>query len=200
MSGTSTPVVEIIAVAASEVELYGCPYCGYRSFFSNVSGGGSACCRCGECEKQFVVLAEGVEQSNIGIGGGDSEAVYPKLQPHPRHGTPSHGAPDKKPDNGEFFNSRGIGLDTTPGCFVCGGDAGLHNNIAAFVQCKAAGERVVVMFKTGARLDYREHSPDRVQVKIGACKKHAKKLERLETLTAAANGVITAEMVTQAKG
>lgn len=54
------------------------------------------------------------------------------------------------------------------------------NNIAAFVQCKEAGERVVRMFKKGARLDYRDHEPDRVQVKIGACDTHLPNLVRLE--------------------
>ena len=72
------------------------------------------------------------------------------------------------------------------------------NNIAAFVQGKTAGERVVAMFKTGARLDYRDYEPDRVQVKIGACNRHKANLERLDGLTS--DGVLTQDMVTQTMG
>src|SRR5690242_8192451 len=99
---------QTIAVAASEAKLYGCPYCGYRSFFSHISGGGAALCTCGECDKGFFILADGVEQSTIGIGSQGGETIYPKLQSHPRHGIPSHGTPDKQPEGGgEFFRSRG---------------------------------------------------------------------------------------------
>ena len=100
---------------------------------------------------------------------------------------------------GELFNSRGIGLDRTPGCFICGGDTRLCNNIAAFVSDKASGERVVAMFETGAFLDYREYSPNWVQVKIGACKAHVANLERLSELTREAHGVIRPEMIAEAK-
>lgn len=100
---------------------------------------------------------------------------------------------------GELFNSRGIGLERTPGCFICGGDTRLYNNIAAFVESKASGKRVVAMFETGAFLDYREHSPNWVQVKIGACKAHVANLERLSDLTRQAHDVITPEMIAEAK-
>jgi hypothetical protein len=114
-----------------------------------ISGGGAAIWACGseECGKTCCVLAKGVTKSTIGFGD-----FYPELQEHPRRGIPSHGRPDKKPENeGEFFHSRGIGLDNCT-CFVCGThdrDGKGHtmlNNIAAFVQCKEAGERVVAMF------------------------------------------------------
>ncbi len=190
---------ELIAVAASEIKLHGCPHCGFRSFYAHISGGGAASCTCGECGKGFFILADGVEQSTIGVGSKDSETIYPKLQPHPRRGTPSHGTPDTQPEGGgEFFRSRGIGLDNTPGCFICGRGPGLHHNIAAFVQCKQSGERIVGMFQSGARLDYREHSPDRVQVKIGACDQHKQNLELLDTLTSRAKGVLKAAMISEA--
>jgi len=181
----------IIAVAQNEVKQFGCPHCGFRSGSMPMSGGGSGIWNCGECGRECVVLAEGITKSSIGIGD-----EYPELQPHPRRGTPSHGTPDNQPDEGgEFFRSRGIGLDQTPGCFICGGDDGLNNNISAFVQCKAAGERVVAMFTHGARLDYRESEPDRVQVKIGACDTHKAHLEKLCELTAQ-DGTITEAKVT----
>ena len=78
------------------------------------------------------------------------------------------------------FGVRGIGSDNTPGCFICGGEQGLYSNIAAFVESKADGEKVVRMFEYGARLDFRSREPDWIQVKIGACKKHTINLERLE--------------------
>jgi len=71
----------------------------------------------------------------------------------------------------------------------------MRNNIAAFVQCKDAGQRVVDMFKHGAWLDYRVSEPDRVQVKVGACDKHKKNLQKLDELTSSADGVITSEMI-----
>lgn len=183
-----------IAVAAKEVEQFGCPYCGYRSGTSPISGGGTTVVICSECDRSYAVLAEGVISSTIGFGD-----LYPELVDHPRRGTPSHGRPDKQPEQGgEFFWPRGIGLDVTPGCFVGGGKNGLRNNIAAFVQCKAAGERVVAMFHRGARLDYRDYEPDRVQVKIGACKRHLLNLRRLDNLTRACGGIITAEVVQMA--
>ncbi len=180
-----------IAVAGEEVEKFGCPYCGYRSGSSSISGGGTSIVTCGECHQTYAVLAKGVKRSTIGIG-----SYYPKLTDHPRWGIPKHGTPDKRPElGGEFFRSRGIGWDYTPGCFVCGGETGLHRNIAAYVQCKEAGERVVAMFPQGARLDYREYEPDYVQVKIGACTKHRRKLERLHNLTVKHEGVILETMV-----
>jgi len=88
---------------------------------------------------------------------------------------------DQLLENESFsFHSRGIGLDNTPGCFVCGGNQDLYNNMAAFVQTKDEGEKVAKIFQTGARLDYRPSEPNWIQVKIGACKKHLPNLERLD--------------------
>lgn len=185
------------AIAVSEVELreFGCPYCGYRSGYAPLSVGRAALWKCGseECGKPCCVLAEGVNRSPIGFGD-----FYPEIQAHPRRGTPSHGQPDEKPEGeGEFFRSRGVGLDTTRGCFVCGGGKGLRNNIAAFVKCKEAGERVVAMFSKGADLDYRTSEPDRVQVKIGACDMHLPNLKKLDELTR--EGVVTNTYISEAR-
>jgi len=192
----NSKVQQPIAVTAEETQKWGCPYCGYRSGSSMISYGGASIVDCGECERSFAVLAEGVTKSTIGFAG-----FHPELQEHPRKGTPSHGKPDKRPEDGEFFSSRGIGLDDCT-CFVCGThdrDGLGHtmlNNISAFVQCKEAGERIVGMIQRGARLDYREHEPDYVQVKIGACDKHLPNLELLNKLCS--DGVIKLERVTAA--
>ena len=161
--------------------------------------GGTAMLTCGDCKRGFAALAEGLTKSTIGFAG-LRETYYPELAPHPRIGIPSHGRPDTQPkDGGEFFASRGIGMDYTPGCFVCGGEEGLYSNIAAFVRTKAAGERVVNIFTYGARLDYREFEPDHVQVKIGACETHLRNLEKLHRLTEEKDGVITQGIVSEAR-
>lgn len=188
----------MIAVSNEEMERWGCPHCGYRSGSMNISCGGSGIWRCGECTRSSCVLAPGVTEAAFTVG--DNE--QPKLQDHPRRGIPSHGRPDKRPEghgeSAEFFHARGIGTDITPGCFVCGGDKGYYSNIAAFVQCKEAGERVVKLFARGARLDYRDFEPDRVQVKVGACEKHKPNLEALCSLVVP--GILTYEIVQAATG
>jgi len=189
--GTNEPQT-IVAISAADLQKFGCPYCGYRSGYSPISGHGAAAWDCGECGRTCCILGEGNTKSSIGFG-----SFYPELQDHPRHGIPKRGRADKQPDcGGEFFRSRGIGLDITPGCFVCGGDKRLLNNIAAFVQCKEAGVRVVNMFQQGARLDYRDFEPDRVQVKVGACNAHLPNLRRLDELTR--DGVITSVHISEA--
>jgi plastocyanin/ribosomal protein L37AE/L43A len=185
---------EVIAISITDHEKFGCPSCGYRSGYTPISRGGSALWICGDgrCRRSCCILADDVTSSTISIGG-----IRPRLVQHPRRDIPSHGRPDKQPEGGgEFFHSRGTGLDVTPGCFVCGGYESLCSNIAAFVQCKEAGERVVAMFSHGARIDYREYEPDRVQVKVGACAEHRHNLERLHSLVA--DGVLTSEKIAEA--
>lgn len=87
------------------------------------------------------------------------------------------------------FNSRGIGSDTCPGCFVCGGNERLLSNIAAFVSSKEHGEKIVKWFKQGAWLDYRDWEPNYLQVKVGACEKHLPNLQKLDK-TVSSYGVI----------
>jgi len=181
-----------IAVNWRDARAYGCPYCGYRSSSSHISCGGCSVATCGDCRGVFHVLADGLEESAVSSKG----EGHPKLQDHPRAGIPSHGRPDRHP---EFFYSRGVGMDHTPGCFICGGEAGLHANISGFVQCKAAGERVITMFETGARLDYRDFEPDYVQVKVGACEKHKGALEALHQKTKCC-GVISEDIIKKAAG
>lgn len=192
---------ERVCVAQGELAQFGCPYCGYRSGTMPIQAGGWGSWCCGDCGKGCDVLADGVEWTNM--------TTHAKLQKHPRFGIPSHGRPDKRPDGGgEFFRARGIGLDSTPGCFVCAkprrtddpAKSELMNNIAAFVQCKDAGERVAEMFNkraSSARVDYREREPDRVQLKVGACDAHIKNLKILLLLTEL-SGVVTDEIIAEA--
>lgn len=118
--------------------------------------------------------------------------------PHPRKGIPAHGAADRRPDCGEYFSSRGLGMDGRLECFVCGGAPLMRDNIAAFVACRAAGERVVELFGGKARLDYRDFEPDRVQVKVGACDEHKGNLEALH-LSTSSDGVITERRIAEAR-
>lgn len=187
-----------IAITIASLNQFGCPYCGYRSGTTPMSFGATVLWQCSECGKSCHALADGTTKSSISVGD-----IYPDLERHPRHGTPSHGTPDLKPgDGGEFFRSRGIGMDRVD-CFICGTQdrdgtgRSVLNNISAFVQCKNAGERVVAMFPQGARLDYREFEPDRVQVKIGACDKHLSNLGMLDVLTR--NGIITEAHIAKAR-
>jgi hypothetical protein len=181
-----------IAVAASELAQWGCPYCGYRSGYTPISGGGAAVWSCGSCHQSCIILDDDLTVSPIGVGG-----EYPTLQDHPRRGTPSHGTPDTPPaEGGEFFRSRGIGLESRLSCFACGREEYMLHNIAAFVQTKESGERIVALFTAvngGARLDYRDHEPDRVQAKVGACDDHQSNLIALDKLCR--DGRITAERI-----
>ena len=192
-----------IAVLGSEMEQWGCPRCGYRSGHSTLSVGSCATWHCDECHYDCILLAEGLTMSTIGVGTGiKDDFVYPELQEHPRKGTQKHGRPDTRPEEGgEYFHSRGIGMDSGLRCFVCMSKPTQHflDNIAAFVTTGDAGQRIVAMFDSfrgGARLDFRESSPDHVQVKIGACPRHRPNLENLQT--ACEDGRITAERITEA--
>jgi len=180
-----------IAVRDRELAKWGCPHCGYRSGTTPISGRYTAIWRCGDCHKQTAALGADITVSAIACAG-----VYPTLQEHPRKGTPSHGRPDCRPAQGDYFSPRGIGNDQTPGCFICGGPEKVYNNISGFVRHKDAGQRVVDLFKQGAWMDLRKREPDRIQVKIGACDVHKGNLVHLESLTR--NGVILAEHVQEA--
>jgi hypothetical protein len=178
----------MIAISSTDAELYGCPYCGYRSGYEPTQVYVTEVIVCSECKGLFAVLAQGVTKSTCGFG---------ELQPHPRGCTPKHGAFDTWPKTGgEYFRSKGIGFDGTAGCFVCS-VRNARYSLTAFVKCKRAGERVVSMFRRGARLDYREYQPDWVQVRIGACEKHREYLKLLHRWTRKADDVITNEMLRQ---
>jgi hypothetical protein len=88
------------------------------------------------------------------------------------------------------FGSRGIGLDVTNGCFVCGAerrnllDATNHymHNIAAFVD-KEDEAAVFALFPKGSRMGYYHGDENIPQIKIGACDKHLTNLQHLHDRT-----------------
>lgn len=97
------------------------------------------------------------------------------------------------------FKSRGIGLDVCPGCIICGGKSGMMDNIAAFVNSKSDGDKILPWFNKSfdcAYLDYREYEPNWIQVKVGACEKHTEALKLLDALTST-HGVIREHVVQQ---
>jgi len=200
MPFTSAVNRDDLVVHYSACNQWGCPYCGFRSAARHVSSRGTACVTCGDCNKGYMIVADELDKATIGVGSGKpgSDVYYPTVQEHPRKGKPKHGRPDEKPEEGgEYFSSRGVGTDRTS-CFVCQSNReDMQSNIAAFVQCKAAGERIVTMFGSGARLDFREFEPDYLQVKVGACNQHVKRLRRLHSLTS--DGRITEERIEQAR-
>jgi hypothetical protein len=180
----------MFVVSISDLNAWGCPSCGYRSGMMPVKQGGAGSWVCGECHVACIALADDLDSVPV------SWTNVPNRErvPHPRAGKPAHGNPDRRPDGGgEFFWSRGIGTDVTPCCFVASCAGWPRKNIAAFVQCKASGERVVAMFGGRARLDFRESEPDRVQVKVGVCDAHASTLALLDR--AIDGGVLRSDVV-----
>ncbi len=103
----------------------------------------------------------------------------------------------------EKFYSRGIGKEWKLACFVTGtsleSEDELKSNIAAFVESREAGQRVVDMFSGLARLDYRPSEPNWIQVKIGAAKGHEEALETLHRLVRENDNVISPELIAEAR-
>jgi len=173
---------EIIAVSASSFKHWGCINCGCDYCYgTGVSGYGANPVKCGECETFFIILSDGITKSRMGLG---EPAVYPLLKEHPRKNIPAHEyvRPDIRPEdgNGEYFQSRGVGYD-----------------LAGFVKCKKAGERIVLMFRDVLNkeprtwLDYRENEPTWIQVKIQ--KEDGIDLDKLHSLLE--DGIITEEKI-----
>jgi hypothetical protein len=76
------------------------------------------------------------------------------------------------------WSSRGVGCDSTPGCFVCGGRDGLYSNICAWIH-KTDEQRALDCFARGARMGYYHGDMAVPQIKVGACARHLKALEHL---------------------
>lgn len=174
---------KIIAVSFSAYEKHGCVNCGCEYCYAgNFRGGGCTPVTCGECGNKFLILADGLNESRMGFGKEDGTFDYPKLQQHPRRGITKHKfiLPDVKPEGeGEYFQPRGVGYD-----------------LAGFVKCKEAGERIVKMFEVLLRrpvktwLDYREYEPAWIQVKVQEEDADLKKLNKLTQ-----DGIITIDKI-----
>jgi hypothetical protein len=99
----------------------------------------------------------------------------------------------------ENYSPRGIGSNWLP-CYICnqGGGDEVQSDMAAFVDSKSAGERVVAIYEElglHATLDFRSHEPNWVQVKVGACDKHLSNLEKLTKLCSEDKTITPAKIV-----
>lgn len=187
---------KMIAICYTDYNKYGCPYCGCNSSrIGHAYGRGTTPVTCRECEKDYIILADGVMESAFGFGtdkkdeNGKTIFDYPKLQVHPRKGTPWHPwvQPDPRPENGgEYWKSRGIGYD-----------------LSGFVKSKPAGERLLEMVKEvlgkedpDSWLDWREDEPEWIQFKF---QKEEFDLEKLDKMSVENDGILTKEILEACK-
>ena len=96
-------------------------------------------------------------------------------------------APDSRPEEGEYWESRGVS----------------NYDVSGFVVSKLAGERLLRMVKyvletdePESRLDYREYEPNHIQFKF---KPSEFDLVLLDKLTKEADGVVTLDMLKKCK-
>lgn len=182
----------MIAVKWSEYEKSGCVNCGCEYCYSDGMSGPTTSVICGECKTQFLIVNDNLQMSSVGFNKdgvmqvllkparisrnmieknfhSDINAVelngyfYPIPQEHPRKGIAKHKyvKPDVRPENGigDFCIPRSV-----------------SNDLACFVKSKEAGQRITDMINKineefegksfSCLLDYREHEPNWIQVKI----------------------------------
>jgi hypothetical protein len=100
-------------------------------------------------------------------------------------------------EEGIFWQPRGIGSDYNLIDLVSGDTHDLVSNISGFALSKEDGERLVSeIFDGRARLDFREHEPNWIQVKVG-CTDEAV-LSHLRTLVVGNGNIITKDIVRRA--
>jgi hypothetical protein len=100
------------------------------------------------------------------------------------------------------FYNRGMGLDETYGCFVCGLEHPqyYYHNITTRVGARPQAERAATWFPNGGvRVDHRYWEPGYIQLKIGACDLHKQRLVELEREVSCSK-LLTPEMVKHAIG
>lgn len=159
------------AINWTSFEEHGCINCGCDFCYNDngIAINNNFIATCGECKTKFLVLSDNVNRSMIGCYTGKQDEngedifEYPFVEEHPRKGIPKHKFvnPDVRPENGvgDFCIPRGVGYD-----------------LACFVRSKEAGQRITDMINDMAKeaknnaftcqLDYREHEPLWIQVKI----------------------------------
>lgn len=198
-----TEYKEMVAITSDDAQRWGCPECGFDACPSGVRPTSQVITTCPVCNIGFMVMGSEETISSFEIGSGEGR-YRPQLVEHPRKGTLKHGLEDTvPPEGGEYFRSRGLGMESSLCCFVCGASsAGYTNNISGFVTSKAGGERVVAMLterhEGAARLDYRDWEPHYIQVKVGACNTHRSNLGALhESCT---DGTISGQRILEAIG
>lgn len=167
----------MIAVYSSEDKLYGCPNCGCDTWirdscFRGDQPGGT----CRSCDLHYQILADGAKpEVKFGTNRKDEngEAIYElaTVVKHPRKGIPCWHweAPDVRPEEGEYWNSRGIGYD-----------------LSGFVKSKQAGERLLEIVKKvldnsepKSWLDYRPSEPEWIQFKFNGEEFNLKQLDQM---------------------
>lgn len=99
------------------------------------------------------------------------------------------------PDQPEFFRSRGIGSDGGLPCLVTGRILGFCPNISGFPRGLAGAHRVIAMLGGRAKLAYRHHEPNYIQVKIGVSEEHTDVLTRLHRGITFLDGIITPKII-----
>lgn len=98
-------------------------------------------------------------------------------------------------DHPEYWMARGVGKEYDLVCLVTGEAASLMSNVSGFVQGREAGERVVTLFNGRARLDFRKHEPDWVQVKVGCLPEHEEVLHRLCQASWGCHGLLNERII-----
>jgi len=77
---------DLICVSGSDAHSFGCPHCGGHHVFVLLNAGATQRLSCQSCHKEFVTLADGIEQSSFGINVGP-EQIFPRVQRHPLRNT-----------------------------------------------------------------------------------------------------------------
>lgn len=73
-----------IAISMSDMDKWGCPYCGYCQGSIPAVAEGTILWVCVDCQRGCHTLVDGLEMSTIA----HLADIYPQLSPHPREGTP----------------------------------------------------------------------------------------------------------------
>lgn len=184
----------MLSILYSDFRDFGCPNCGCDSADSDgVYCYGSTTVKCRHCGLTFELTSLFEKESTIkhpvrhlDPSDENSKYVYEfaiKI-PHPRKGIGKwKWAPlDEKPEEGEYFSPRFIGLD-----------------LPGFVKTKKAGERLLKMTKSvlgkediESWLDYRESEPDWIQFKFSS---NEFDLENLYEMIRANENVVTEDIL-----
>ncbi|KKR91706.1 MAG: hypothetical protein UU95_C0021G0010 [Parcubacteria group bacterium GW2011_GWC2_42_12] len=111
---------------------------------------------------------------------------------------------DRRPSKGEYFYHDGIerysAHNTRPMCFACGNKTErIYSScwyINAIVQCVAAKQRIISMFRPGTCYDSDLCNDGGARIIVSVCEEHKRHAEILCHLTA--DGVITANIISRA--
>lgn len=186
----------MLAITWKDFENHGCPNCGCDSVAGGrYSGPGIGFGKCRYCGLNFEVREDENTVPCVKIAAypknpsslkSDYAFEYSTLIPHPRKEIAKwHWMPrDIRPEEGEYFSSRGVGCD-----------------LSGFVRTKYAGERIHEIVKKilstetpKSRLDYRQSEPEWIQYKFSP---EEFDLEKIDQFTK--DGIITEEILIKCK-